>query len=140
MSVKKDLGFAVALFERACKLDRSSCFRLGILYQQGEGVTKDEKRAKELYDKTCAARTDSLSTLFCHLSAVLYGGKREGRSGAGGRSAEPAFARRRVQTHFSPARRIRVAPGRRLCPRPGPSSRASASTVGGTGLGQRACR
>ena len=138
MSVPKDLPLATALFERACKLDVASCFRLGILYQQGEGVPKDEKRAKELYDKTCSVHTDSLSTLFCHISAVLYGGKTVKPAPEIEPVAEADVARPTSASVSRPA----TAPGsvsRDSVARPQGAvassvSRGSVSNVGGTGL------
>ena len=74
MTVAKHLKLTTSLFERACKLDAGSCFRLGILHQEGEGVSKDDAKAKELYARTCSApRGTGVSKLFCYLNTKLYG-------------------------------------------------------------------
>jgi len=53
--VTQDVGKAVTLLERGCGLHdgRSSCSALGVLYRDGEHVTKDPDRAKHWFNIYC---------------------------------------------------------------------------------------
>ena len=45
---------AAPLYVKACKGgDAESCVNLGILYQSGEGMPRDEAKPAELFDKAC---------------------------------------------------------------------------------------
>lgn len=51
----RDLPAAVAPLEKACSLTARHCFALGVLYNDGDGVERDQARARQLYDKACGA-------------------------------------------------------------------------------------
>ncbi|AFX91420.1 secreted protein [Helicobacter pylori Aklavik117] len=41
-------------FKKACDLKEGmGCYNLGVLYQNGEGVEKDLKKATQYYQKAC---------------------------------------------------------------------------------------
>jgi len=55
---QKFLNKAIKLAESGCKdkeQDPIDCFLLGVLYENGRGVAKDEKKALSLYEKACNA-------------------------------------------------------------------------------------
>jgi len=55
--------------EKSCPLnDAASCFNLGILYANGEGVKQDYKQAKVYYKKAC----DLDNSEGCKNIGVLY--------------------------------------------------------------------
>jgi hypothetical protein len=52
----EDLALARGVLERPCKAGhQKSCAELGIIYQLGKGVTKDEGKAMALFQPACAA-------------------------------------------------------------------------------------
>jgi hypothetical protein len=54
---KYDRGRFVPHFSRACDGgDTESCYKLGQIYQRGEGVASDPAQAAQLFEKVCAAR------------------------------------------------------------------------------------
>lgn len=49
-----DYAAAAALFQQACNDGHATgCFNLGVLYDNGRGVAKDETRAAGLYQQAC---------------------------------------------------------------------------------------
>ncbi len=51
---KQDFSKARKYFEKACELkDGGGCFRLGVLYEYGQGVEKDLTKAAYFYSKAC---------------------------------------------------------------------------------------
>ncbi|MFP6124084.1 tetratricopeptide repeat protein [Helicobacter pylori] len=51
---KKTLKKAFALFEKACDLNNGGgCFRLGVLYEFGQGVEKNLTKVAYFYSKAC---------------------------------------------------------------------------------------
>jgi hypothetical protein len=78
---KVELGEGVAanptvafkLYERACKLSTSECFRAGFLFETGaSGIPHDDGKAKTLLDLSCKAG-GGLSGLACVVGNTLYG-------------------------------------------------------------------
>ena len=64
---------ALTLYERACRLDSSECFREGLLLAFGAGsVRKDAGRAKTLLEKSCETSKGGLSALGCVVATRLY--------------------------------------------------------------------
>ncbi|WP_367689243.1 tetratricopeptide repeat protein [Helicobacter pylori] len=51
---KQDFSKARKYFEKACGLNNSGgCFRLGVLYEYGQGVEKNLTKAAYFYSKAC---------------------------------------------------------------------------------------
>ena len=72
-SVAADPSAALVLYQRACKLQDSQCFRGGFLLATGAtGVTKDDGNAKTLLDKSCATHQGT-ANMACVVAAALYG-------------------------------------------------------------------
>lgn len=62
---------ALRYFKSACQSDvASACYDLGVLYENGESVQKDEAKAKELYEKACQSKTPD--AVACNNLAVMY--------------------------------------------------------------------
>ena len=56
----KDIRGALPLLEQACTAGNGgACFRLGIMYQNGNGVKANEKRAKDWFQQACYAGSNS---------------------------------------------------------------------------------
>jgi TPR repeat protein len=61
---RRDFPRGKALLERACEPKGivwgagSGCVELGVLYEGGEGVPKDARRAFELFEKGCTSNAD----------------------------------------------------------------------------------
>ncbi len=53
---------------KACRLDKKYCSGLATLYETGEGIKKDKKKALELYVQSCAAR----NKFGCYNAASMY--------------------------------------------------------------------
>lgn len=52
-----DFAAAATLYEKGCNFgDAASCSNLGVAYERGEGVTKDEAKATAFYEKACTAK------------------------------------------------------------------------------------
>jgi hypothetical protein len=44
----------MTLYQKACDGgDAQGCFNLGVMYENGRGVTKDQAKAAQLYQKAC---------------------------------------------------------------------------------------
>ena len=57
------------LYRQACDMGNAmGCNNLGLMYQNGEGVAKDDAKAVELYQKSCDAGTQA-----GYLIAILGG-------------------------------------------------------------------
>ncbi|WP_415752162.1 tetratricopeptide repeat protein [Helicobacter pylori] len=51
---KQDFTQAKKYFKKACDLKEGmGCYNLGVLYQNGEGVEKNLKKAAQYYKKAC---------------------------------------------------------------------------------------
>ncbi|MFP4600705.1 MAG: SEL1-like repeat protein [Persicimonas sp.] len=62
---------ALRHFQQACEDGvMSACYDLGVLYEQGEVVDRDLKRAFELYEKACMA--EEPDEVACNNLAVMY--------------------------------------------------------------------
>src|SRR5947199_571724 len=82
------LAGALALHGRACQAGRAAgCFRLGVLYVRGQGVTADPKRANQLFDEACRGG----SAAAC---AELGGRYLEGHGGTAGDARIQELVRR----------------------------------------------
>ncbi len=65
----KDYIQAEKYFEKACDLKYGGgCFRLGVLYEYGQGVEKNLTKAAQLYTKAC----DLKEGMGCGNLGVLY--------------------------------------------------------------------
>ncbi len=65
----KDYIQAKKYFEKACDLKYGGgCFRLGVLYEYGQGVEKDLIKATYFYSKACELK----ESFGCGALAVLY--------------------------------------------------------------------
>ncbi len=76
--VPKSPARAVALFERACRLDPADCLRLAIAHQAGFGVPANLKTAHAHYTASCKALqgdtgTRNFAALGCVMLNALYG-------------------------------------------------------------------
>lgn len=62
---------AVPYFESACDSgELGACYDLGVLYEDGEALPKDEAKAMSLYEKACHAQTGD--GMACNNLAVMY--------------------------------------------------------------------
>jgi TPR repeat protein len=73
MGVPVDLKMAASLYERACRKDATTCMRMAVLRQTGNGAAKDDAKAKELFGKSCRAG-GSLRMIACWAEKELFGG------------------------------------------------------------------
>ncbi|MFP6183677.1 tetratricopeptide repeat protein [Helicobacter pylori] len=65
----KDYIQAEKYFEKACDLKYGGgCFRLGVLYEYGQGVEKNLTKAAQLYSKAC----DLNNSVGCGALGMLY--------------------------------------------------------------------
>ena len=60
-----DLEMAAAYYGLACNLkDANGCYYLGIAYEKGLGVEKEEQKSKELYRVACSlGQTDACGSI-----------------------------------------------------------------------------
>lgn len=73
-SVSAEPKLALALYDRACRLDPGQCFRSGFLLLTGaSGVKRDDTKAKALLAKACQSGS-GLEQIACVVSASLHGG------------------------------------------------------------------
>jgi uncharacterized protein len=80
-SVNANPKLALALYERACRLDKPECFRAGLLYMTGgKGVTKDDAKAKALLGTACKSG-GGLDAVACVVEAKVFGGSDKGNPG-----------------------------------------------------------
>lgn len=71
--VKQDPAQAVALFERACRMDPADCLRIGIAHQAGFGVKRDDAMARQYFERSCKSPGPSFSALSCAVLNLSYG-------------------------------------------------------------------
>lgn len=68
----RDFFKAKEFYEKSCKLKNSaSCYELGVMYGNGEGVRQDFKHEDEYYGRACSGK----EALGCYNLGVLYQGR-----------------------------------------------------------------
>jgi hypothetical protein len=69
----QDFPAAAKSWQQACDAgDAKGCFGVGVMYEDGKGVTKDTKRAVELYTRAC----DQNYSTACYNLGLMYGNAR----------------------------------------------------------------
>jgi uncharacterized protein len=85
-------GWSIAAHERACDAGAgNACYRLAKMFAEGDGVTKDLDRAKQVFEKGC----DSGATLACDAMIELF--EKEGPAHDVAKAGE--FRKRAAQTY-----------------------------------------
>jgi len=67
--VKIDYKKAYKYFKKNCKVDVDGCIAIGSLIEKGQGLEKNEKEAKRIYESICY---ESKNTVACHNLAAIY--------------------------------------------------------------------